>query len=569
MTVPVENLSRTQKLWYGNLVLAAILADEEINVSEVDFLKQVIALVDPQDRPSLMKMLEAKKMPPLMAPSNDMGSEILAAIYLELILIVISDMDYAKEEEEFLNKVAELFSFTTNYKLSLHRWLEEGLKWKLAQSKLIPGGSSMTSVPLKELNGDQKKWYATTLISTILLDGRVDQMEMSFLKMAISFLDEKKDQAELMAYVKNKMCPTIKSPPGMSNDILTLIFIEVLLIVSADETISFTEQKHLQGISDQCNFDRAHFDSLLNWCNRGVQWKNSKNSLIAKVKRDIKPDAANAPQALEGNNSLHTREFTCHVCESKKKITYYQLKPKSQKPSRNIFGNPTYRAPFDGSDYVDFNKVGLIICPYCYYSSTNKDNFKRTPEDKAPSHLANPKFKETWMRSTPKRGEKFGDHLEETQSYQRSLPCVIAAYQAAIEGEKLLAEIMDSWEHRWTSISLRLVMAEILMSEKKRKPAEEILKSLMEPAKEIFDSRAKPILIYKAARILFLIGLYFGNRQLYSPYYDFFSSLANDKKNPLSAEEGKIVTKIFGELKKAYESRNDYKQESLEGFHLK
>ena len=70
MTVPVDKLNRHQRQWYVNLVVAAILADHEINVSEVDFLKHIIAVVEPDDRPQVMKFIETKQAPPLTPPPD-------------------------------------------------------------------------------------------------------------------------------------------------------------------------------------------------------------------------------------------------------------------------------------------------------------------------------------------------------------------------------------------------------------------------------------------------------------------------------------------------------------------
>ena len=291
MTVPVESLNSKQKIWYANLVLSAILADNEINLSEIDFLKQVLNIIEsPQDKAGLMLSVEKKEMPPLTAPPN-IPSPILVAIYLELILIIISDIDFDEGERAFLEKVGSLFGFTKTYQKALMNWLEEGLEWKQAQLYLTQGGEGYTQVPLKKLTSEQKKWYAKVLVSTILLDGEVDSMEMSFLRMAISFLDHRVEQAEMMAYVKNRMMPNVPSPPmGMNTEILTLIFIDVLLLVSADETISYSELNHLQQISSTCGFASAHFNKLVEWCNRGVAWKNDKIKLMASIGREAESD---------------------------------------------------------------------------------------------------------------------------------------------------------------------------------------------------------------------------------------------------------------------------------------
>ncbi len=570
MTVPVNTLKDDQKLWYANLVLSAILADGEINLSEIDFLKQILQIIaSPQDKASLMLSIEKKVMPPLTPPPN-IPPQLLAAMFMELILIIISDIDYDEGEKAFLESVADLFKFTRNYKKELFDWLEEGLDWKQAQLYLTQGGEGFTQVPLKKLNSEQKKWYSKVLVSTILLDGEVDAMEMSFLKMAISFLEHKAEQVELMAYVKNRMCPNVPSPPiGMSTEILTLIFIEVILLISADEAISYTELNHLQQISTTCGFANAHFNKMVEWCNRGVTWKNAKIKLLNSVGREA--DADEKPKAAgpsSGNGSLTARKITCVVCQKEAQVSYFQLKPKSQKPSRNIFGIPTFREANTGFDYINYNHVNVMTCPQCLYTSNDKGNFLKMASDKISKHLSSGPFPKEWMAGLKERQAKFGDKLEQIDSCVRHPVTILNQYKTAIEAESMLFKITEDPNHHWKIVALKVTMAEILMSAKQHVKADELLKQALKEAEECFNSRGDKTLVYKAARMMFLIGLYFNDKPVLSTYYQFFLNCM-DKKDELAPEEVKILQKIIGEVKSGFENRPDYVKAALDGFHIK
>ena len=112
MSVPVQKLNKEQKVWYAKFVIGAILADDEISPSEVDFLKQVISIVDsPAEKKELMQLISTKKRPPL-SPPKSIPKEILAAIFIELVLIMISDLDFADKEKEYLQDVSNLFNFS-------------------------------------------------------------------------------------------------------------------------------------------------------------------------------------------------------------------------------------------------------------------------------------------------------------------------------------------------------------------------------------------------------------------------------------------------------------------------
>ncbi|NQU62927.1 MAG: hypothetical protein HQ517_01390, partial [SAR324 cluster bacterium] len=342
MSVPVHTLNKEQKVWYANLVISAILADDEISPSEVDFLKQVISIVsDLATKKELMSRISSKKNFPLSEPPG-LPKEILAAIFVELSLIMISDLDFADDEKAFLKKVANLFRFEKSYFLELMRWAEEGLAWKISQQDLLSGGESIENfqVSLGQLNSEQRKWYAQALIATIMLDGAIDEMEMSFLKAAVSFVDQKKDQMELMGYVRNKMAPRLIAPPEMPEPVLVYIFIEVIRIVSADESLSYAEQAHLQQISDLCSFSKDQFEKCIAWCNRGISWMQNKNPLITNCKITAKKQLSSlSDSGMElnaENNSVLNREFGCFVCGSKQKVKAYQLKPHTQVANRNI-----------------------------------------------------------------------------------------------------------------------------------------------------------------------------------------------------------------------------------------
>lgn len=288
MSVPVNMLKPEQRFWYAQLVVAAILADGEIDASEVEFLRGVIGMIkEPVARQALMGHIEAKSPPPVQEPPSSIPDQILAAIFTELILICISDVDFADEERAFLDEVAGVMGFTAAYHKMLLAWLDEGLRWKRAQSELLPPASGFTigQVPIDQFSAEQRFWYAQLMITCIMLDGKLDQMELEFMKMAIGFVPEKADKLKLMSYVKNKMSPPLVPPPDFPREILVLIFLNVIQIVSADESISYTEQTFLKELADHCGFEADLLARLLSWCNQGVSWKANKNGLIQRVRR--------------------------------------------------------------------------------------------------------------------------------------------------------------------------------------------------------------------------------------------------------------------------------------------
>ena len=349
---------------------------------------------------------------------------------------------------------------------------------------------------------------------------------------------------------------------------MTLIFEEILLLMSTDEAISYSEQTFLNQVAAQCSFDHRHVQNMIAWANAGVKWKNDKNGLMAKVaiKAQPKPKAAGTTVSKE-NSSLVPRRVHCFVCNSNQPGLYLQLKPNSQKPSRNIFGLPTYKEANKGFDFIDYNRVTPIVCPQCYFTSTDKFNFKRAEGDKAPMELMNPKFAQPWVQDRRKFEDQLGQALDEIQSINRGDATVEATYRMAIEAERRLWGVTQDPKHRWEWIVNLLTLAEIQITQGQQAAAEESLKAAIVEAKEVFLVRDN-LMVYKAGRMLFLLGLYFGDKDLSGTYYNFLLNVSS-KPDELKDEEKKILMKIMGEAKKAFENRAEYAKAALDGFHLK
>ena len=574
MSVPVHTLNKEQRFWYANLVISAILADDEISPSEVDFLKQVIVIVsDAEKKKELMGRISSKKKSPLTDPPN-IAKEILAAIFIELSLIMISDLDFAEDEKAFLKTVADLFRFEKTYFLELMRWAEEGLQWKNSQQDLLSGGDKTENfqVSLGQLNPEQRKWYAQALIATIMLDGAIDEMELSFLKAAVSFVDNKKDQMELMGYVRNKMAPRLKRPPDMSEAVLIHIFIEVIRIVSADESLSYAEQAHLKQISDLCGFSADQFEKSVAWCNRGIAWMQNKNPLITNckviTKKNLGSLSGSSGLAVNAeNSSILNREFSCFVCGSKQKVPAFQLKPQTQEANRNIFGITAYLGSLEGRDYIDFNKVRVITCPTCLFSSFNKDLFKKSDKEKTPEILANTKFRTTWLKDVKNKQSKLGGLKEELYSLKPSVEAVIKSYELAIQAANILGVTNNDESQKWQSVTLLMTLAEIQMNDGDVEAAESSLEKARERADSLFKNAANVTVSFKAARLLLFIGLFRDDIRTAGTYLDFLREYQFEKKDGLSTSEQNVLRKVYGEVKKVMEDRSEYTKDQLMGFH--
>ncbi len=165
MGIPFHILTQSQRYWYAQMVVAAILADKEITKPETDFIKQILPIIKrPEDKQELMNRIATKTAPPIFRPPG-VPPKILAAVFIELALVLISDIEFTETERQFLEEVAKAFRFTQEYYRELLDWCEEGLDWKNKQLEFVSavGRTELLKVPV-EIENDAstfKRIYKT------------------------------------------------------------------------------------------------------------------------------------------------------------------------------------------------------------------------------------------------------------------------------------------------------------------------------------------------------------------------------------------------------------------------
>ena len=636
MSFPLHALSQAQRYWYAQMVIAAILADNEISQPETEFIKQIAHLVKkPEHKQEILTRIAKKNAPPVHKPIGT-HKEILAAVFMELSLILISDIDFAAEERRFLETVYQTFGFTEAYYHKLLGWCEDGLAWKSEQMKLamVEDKAESVKVPVNELNPEQQRWYAEALIATIMSDEVLDQAEVKFLRTAISLVEDDQHRQELTDQIRKNKPPKLSEPPEFSHALLVRIFIEVLLIISADESLDDKEEQYLKDLSNLCGFDEALFQRLINWCQDGIKWKQSKNKLIAacEIKRESKgsdlkifkadkkqntgfqvfkrdqpggsgikvftkedspsPAAEPAPtEALaerlieepeeinqelneepeeieEELNSLEKFDLDCFICGAEKSVRFYQLDPKSHIPNHNIFGIPVYLVANDEFDYIDYNRCKVAICSSCFFASPQKIMFKAGEKSILPQPLRNPRFKKYWLRDQNDKIRAFNTLKSEFSRANRSLPAAVKSYQMAIRASSALAELNKSSELEWHSITLKLTLAEVLMSHGKSEKADTMLQQILTKSVEIFENAKNNFIAFRSGRVNLLITLYFGELRKAAEYHAYFKKVKDKDLKSLEEKDKTLFKRVYGEINRAFGNQRAYMREGLNGFHL-
>ena len=565
MTAPVHNLSQEQKMWYAELVIAAIVADNEISLSEIKFLKQVMGLISDMDQKKKLLTYVSSKKAPTLSPPDNINNDILAAIYIELILIMISDLDFAIQERDFLSRISDLFNFSESYFDTLMEWAEKGLKWKKDQRLLLISESDELGVPLKRMNSDQRRWYANIMIATILLDRSIDEFEIELLKTAISVVDDQNSQKELLSYIKNKMCPPIKPPPDSEMDILIAIITELLLLISADENVTYQEQAHLRRIAECCEFPEDKFDSMLDWCNEGVEWKRSKTRLIKQV------NFRKTPKVNRDKNVPSAIKMGCFVCNTDEEIRCYLPDPGSPTTEKNIFGIPVYPKVKKEENTRDYNQIAITVCPTCYFAGEGDRFFKKEDDPPLIKELVHKKFREFWMKEVEQRSQAFEKTPNEVFSTYRSFPTVRKSYQIAIKALIMMRKINNSIDNQMIHMSLILKYAEVLTNGGDQTNGDKLLLQVRSMAKNTVDSELEKITGQKVhcAQLLFFLSLYYEEEANADKYRKYLLQTQKDKASTIQPAELSYLKKLNQKLLWAFEHQQDYSRTQLNGYCLK
>ena len=609
MSVPFKALTQSQRFWYAEMVIAAILADGEISQPETEFIKDIVRLVKkPEEKQDLMARLASKRPPPVSRPSGVLP-KVLAAVFLELGLVMISDAVFTPEEKRFLENSARVFRFSDSYCKELMDWCQEGLDWKNEQIQLISSDGKMDNlgVPVASLNDAQLRWYAETLVATIMSDQQLDASEVRFLKRAIDLVKDESYQQHLTKMVRSNTAPPLSRHPGIDENSLKRIFFEVMLIVSADESLADQEEAYLKQLAEHCEFSESLYKRMVNWCQQGIKWKQMKNPLIQRCQIDHEEDSLQLFKAKDGDSGLQTfapepeevpaaappieekpvlREappesepnkesnaitdfnLNCFVCGGTDIVKHFILKPQSLKVSHNIFGIPVYRVSADGFDFIDYNHCKVTICPSCLFASTQKQMFRQKAGAPLPKVLQHPQFKDVWMEGRDQRVQAYQNYVLEIASVKRSPAMVLKSYETAIEAASTLADLNNSFELAWHTITIRLTLAEVLMEQGKVEEAERLLRQIQKRAAELFKKVKHKFVTFRSGRLVMLIAVYLGNEKIANRYFEYFQKLNDNKLNQMNGEDQKLFKLVFGEMKRAHRNKEVHFRENMNGFKL-
>ncbi|MDX2471232.1 MAG: hypothetical protein QNL04_11730 [SAR324 cluster bacterium] len=285
LSAPINSFNEDQKNWYFRLLITAILSDGEVNSAEIVYLQEVLTAVkNPVVKKELIQCIE-KHQSPELGPAPAFERPVQCAIFIEVVEILICDVHLAAPEKLFIRRIADAFNFGEELKKSLLDWAVDGLGWYHTRSYLIHGMRSkakpISKIPIEAFNSEQKYHYALILISTVLLDNKVDPWEQRYVHQAISLVDNDAPKDELNSYLITKKPPALPSLAAFNHEWKSMILIEVLLMLSVGEkSLPDKSLFYFHELSEMADYNPEDAEKLIQWNQRGILWRDKKARLI-------------------------------------------------------------------------------------------------------------------------------------------------------------------------------------------------------------------------------------------------------------------------------------------------
>jgi uncharacterized tellurite resistance protein B-like protein len=107
----ISELKVHQRDWFATAMVAMVLADGNIDRSEVDFIVKMVGIVKEEATVErLKKFIQFKTIPPLGSPAG-IEKKLAMTMIVDLIRVAVSDKDFAPAEKEMIHKIGKSLGF--------------------------------------------------------------------------------------------------------------------------------------------------------------------------------------------------------------------------------------------------------------------------------------------------------------------------------------------------------------------------------------------------------------------------------------------------------------------------
>ena len=130
------------------------------------------------------------------------------------------------------------------------------------------------------LNENQKHWFANAICGAVTADGSIAPEEVEYLERALGFLRSQTEVNAMLQSVKDQKLPPLDKLPEATREMEIKIFIELALVISADNILGTREIDYLLKTGKKLGFDREFVRVVIRWASEGIVWKRKMLHLI-------------------------------------------------------------------------------------------------------------------------------------------------------------------------------------------------------------------------------------------------------------------------------------------------
>src|SRR5690606_3391313 len=97
-----------------------------------------------------------------------------------------------------------------------------------------------------------------------------------------------------------------------------------------------------------------------------------------QIRQDLglaSPEPQSTTRHVEGNSSLLIHQVTCPFHPQPTTLDRYVLRSGKIETEMSFFDVPIYKSATRGGDFIDYNVLGVTVCPQCLFASNDPAHF--------------------------------------------------------------------------------------------------------------------------------------------------------------------------------------------------
>jgi hypothetical protein len=118
---------------------------------------------------------------------------------------------------------------------------------------------------LNDLTPQAKKWFARAVAGIIAADGVIDEREIDFLKLTLTFLKNENEVNEIVDLVKQKKLPILPQLRDINRPVAFTMLVLITKLAIYDFHFSKTEGEYVKQVATKLGFNKNFQNIFLTW----------------------------------------------------------------------------------------------------------------------------------------------------------------------------------------------------------------------------------------------------------------------------------------------------------------